>query len=54
MIALLPVIICVVGLIMYMISGNPKLVEVGRMMFWVGLLVTLMSSGAIMGALHVQ
>ena len=43
MIILLPLLICVVGLMMYALAANPKLVEVGRMMFWVGLLAFLLS-----------
>ena len=47
MVVLLPIIICVVGLIMYMIATNPKVAEVGRMMFWTGLLATMLSSPAL-------
>lgn len=44
---ILAIIICVVGLIIYIrpIDPNrPKVQEVGRIMFWVGLLATLMQS----------
>lgn len=43
MIILLPVVICVVGLLMYMLSANPKVADVGKIMFGVGLLVTLLT-----------
>lgn len=39
---LLSVIICVVGLVMYLIATNPKVSTVGLHMFWVGLFVALM------------
>ena len=41
----LPLLICVIGLIMYFICTNPKLIEVGRIMFWTGLLAFLMGGG---------
>lgn len=43
MMTIIQLIVLVVGLIMYMISSNPKLVEVGRMMFWTGILSFLLS-----------
>lgn len=36
------IIVCIVGLIMYLMTLNPKANEVGRIMFAFGLLVTLM------------
>lgn len=38
----LPLIIAIVGLLMYALSANPKIVEIGRIMFWTGLLATLL------------
>jgi hypothetical protein len=32
---------------MYVLAGNPKIVEIGRIMFWTGLLAFLMGGGAI-------
>jgi hypothetical protein len=41
----LPLLIAIIGLIMYFICANPKLVEVGRIMFWTGLLSFLLGGG---------
>lgn len=46
MIILLPLLIAVIGLIMYFIASNPKVVEIGRIMFWTGLLAFLLGGGA--------
>jgi hypothetical protein len=43
---ILSIIIAVVGLLMYALAGNPKIVEVGRIMFWTGLLAFLLGGGA--------
>lgn len=37
----LPLIACVIGLILYLVTLNPKINEVGRIMFAFGLLVAL-------------
>lgn len=37
----LPLIICGLGLLMYLLLDNPKGQETGRIMFWVGLLAFL-------------
>jgi hypothetical protein len=47
MIILLPIVICVVGLLLFMLSTQPKVAEVGKIMFWTGLLVTLFSGGPL-------
>jgi hypothetical protein len=47
MIIYLPLLIAIIGLLMYVLSSNPKIVEVGRIMFWTGLLAFLMGGGAI-------
>lgn len=44
MVILLPLLIALVGVLMYALSANPKLVEIGRMMFWVGLLAFLLQA----------
>lgn len=36
-VALVPVLVMLVGLLLYALSANPKVSEVGRTMFWVGL-----------------
>lgn len=38
----LPLLICVIGLIMYFVASNPKVQEIGRIMFWTGLLAFLL------------
>jgi hypothetical protein len=38
MIIFLPLLICLIGLLMYFLSANAKVCEIGRLMFWVGLL----------------
>lgn len=43
----LNLIVLVVGLLMYALSVNPKLCEVGRIMFAFGLLAFLLGSGAL-------
>ena len=45
-VAIIPLLVCIVGLLMYALSANTKVAEIGRIMFWTGLLVTLfVSSG---------
>lgn len=46
MIILLPLLIAVIGLFMYVLASNPKLQEIGRIMFFCGLLAFLMGGGA--------
>lgn len=41
MIIVLPLLVAVVGLLMYALSVNPKLQEVGRIMFFCGTLAFL-------------
>jgi hypothetical protein len=52
MIVLLPLLVAVIGLLMYALSANPKLVEVGRIMFWTGLLTFLLHSPGVVGLIH--
>lgn len=51
---MIAILIAVVGLLMYALASNPKLVEVGRIMFWTGLLAFLLGGGAsaAMGFFH--
>jgi Na+/phosphate symporter len=42
MIILLALLVCLIGLLMYALSANPKLVEIGRIMFACGLLAFLL------------
>jgi len=52
MVILLPLLVCIVGLLMYALAANPKLVEIGRIMFWVGLLACLLGSGSAVTSLR--
>jgi hypothetical protein len=45
MIVVLPLLIAVIGLLMYVLASNPKVVEIGRIMFWTGLLAFLLGGG---------
>lgn len=45
MIILIPVLVLIVGLLMYALSANPKLAEIGKIMFAAGLLVALFQLG---------
>jgi hypothetical protein len=48
MIILLPLLIAVIGLLMYALCANPKLQEIGRILFFSGTLAFLLG-----GAQHV-
>jgi len=48
MIIYLSLLVSLVGLLMYALSANAKLVEIGRNMFWVGLLAFLLTGGAVL------
>jgi len=41
--------VAVVGLLMYVLASNGKVQEIGRLMFAVGLLVSLLGVGALSG-----
>lgn len=43
---ILAILIAVVGLLMYALATNAKIVEIGRIMFWTGLLSFLLGGGA--------
>jgi hypothetical protein len=44
-IGILDLLVMLVGVLMYALSTNPKLAEIGRMMFWCGLLAFLLTGG---------
>jgi hypothetical protein len=48
----LTLLVSLIGLLMYVLCSNPKLVEIGRIMFWTGLLAFLLGGG-IAGVVHV-
>ncbi len=41
LIAYLPLLAAIVGLLLYVLAANAKLIEVGRALLWCGTLVTL-------------
>ena len=53
MIVLLPLLIAVVGLVVYALASNPKVAELGRIAYGCGLLAFLLgSAGAVVSALR--
>jgi hypothetical protein len=44
-VATIPLAVCLVGLLLYVLASNPKVAEVGRLMFFAGLLAALLASG---------
>ena len=47
MIIVLPLLVSVIGLLMFALSANPKLTTVGLDMFWVGLLAFLLQDAQL-------
>jgi hypothetical protein len=45
MIIALPLIVAIIGLLMYALSANAKVQEIGRIMFWTGLLSFMLGGG---------
>ena len=45
MVVLLPVLIAVIGLLMYALASNAKVVEIGRLAYFAGLLAFLLLGG---------
>ena len=52
MIILLSLLVCLVGLLMFALSANPKLVQVGFAMFEVGLLAFLLQDAQLLTLMH--
>ena len=53
MLIYLPLLICIIGALMYALSANPKIAELGRLSFWVGLLAFLLTApGHLVGLMH--
>lgn len=42
MVIALTLLVCLIGVLMYALSANPKLQAIGKDMFWVGLLAFLL------------
>ena len=48
MIAIIPVLVAVVGILVYALSSNTKLAEIGRALMWCGILVaTWVAAGRV-------
>jgi hypothetical protein len=43
LIAIVPLLAAIAGLLVYVLASNAKLVEVGRCLLWCGVLVTLLA-----------
>lgn len=53
MIIYFSLLVALVGVLMYALSANPKLVEIGRICFWTGLLAFLLRmTGPSVGVLR--
>lgn len=48
MIIFLSLLIAVIGMLVYALSANPKLVEIGRISFFAGLLAFLLQDAALL------
>jgi Na+/phosphate symporter len=51
-ITITPLVCALVGLLMYVLSANPKVGEIGRIMLFCGLLVCLLGMGAARGVVR--
>ncbi len=40
-VAIIPLVVAIIGVLVYALASPTKVVEIGRIMFWTGLLVTL-------------
>jgi hypothetical protein len=50
MIIYLPLLVAIIGLLMYVLAANPKVVEIGRILFWTGTLAFLLGgAGHLIG-----
>lgn len=52
MIIYLSLLVSIVGLLMYALSTNPKVAEIGRIMFGVGLLCFLLNDTALINVIQ--
>lgn len=51
MIIYLNLLVAIVGLLMFALSTNGKIVEIGKIMFWVGLLTFLLGDSALVNVI---
>ncbi len=52
MIIYLCLLVCLAGALIYALASNPKAAELGRNMFWCGLLAFLLIGGPTVSLLH--
>jgi hypothetical protein len=52
MIIFLSLLVSIIGLLMYALAKDGKLLEIGRIMFWVGLLAFLLQDPALLNILR--
>lgn len=52
MIICLPLFVCLIGLVVYAISNNPKALTLARDMFWTGLLAFLLTSNHLLSVIR--
>jgi hypothetical protein len=52
MIIYLPLLFALIGLLMYALCINPKLAEIGRLLFWTSWLAFMLNSGTIISVLR--
>lgn len=45
LIAITPILAAIIGLLMYVLESNPKVSEIGRLLFFAGILVSLFIAG---------
>lgn len=53
-IALLPLLVAVVGVLVYALASSPKMAEIGRLAFAAGLLAFLLLSGGSLVAIRIH
>ena len=44
--------VCIAGLVLFAVTANPRAAEIGKAMFWMGLLATLLIFGGWHEVLH--
>lgn len=44
LIAIVPLLVAIIGLLIYVLASNAKVVEVGRALMWCGILVTVLAT----------
>ncbi len=44
LIAIIPLLVAIAGLLVYVLASNAKVIEIGRALMWCGILVTLFAT----------